>query len=125
MSTSRPDQAMMRRAAAAVGLTLLGWDESRDAFKVAGKPSRWNPLREDADAFRLQVDAQVWTSTMDTQVYALVIDNSNALFQPAERIRGDARRAARRAIVRAVAACGPGGCPITPTTARKGQKAPL
>lgn len=55
--TEAPNHArdMLRATAKLIGLRLICWDEERNTYKIEGSPSRWNPLLDDGDAFRLQM----------------------------------------------------------------------
>lgn len=69
----------------------------------------WNPLDDDADAFRLAINLRmdICISHRSNEVVVLVFfGNKISQFQEARGIGGDARAATRRAIVRAAAAIG-------------------
>jgi hypothetical protein len=98
------DRKMLELAAKAVGIKIT-WhgDVEPWCFAEVLPGIKWNPLDDDGDAFRLAVDLKI--ELMVTDQYA------NACFDMvvySEPLGHSARKAARRAVLRAAAEIGKG-----------------
>lgn len=77
----------------------------------SGFPATWSPLTDNADAFKLMVDLNLfvfhgWTSAEGVALANVLVDNAEQT-APSGEIKGDdAYAATRRAIVRAAAMIG-------------------
>ena len=85
------DRELLELAAKAV--VNKSWHGNESYMR--GFMSTWNPLTNDADAFRLMVDLRLWRDNQDICCIERVEDHN-----------GDAYAATRRAIVRAAAEIG-------------------
>ncbi len=95
------DRELLEWAAKAVGLKFSCFDNERQALKIAGRPSRWNPLNDDGDALRLAVKLRM---CIDVQRNAVAVNgDAGGTIELCKDHKGDRSAAARRAIVRAAA----------------------
>jgi hypothetical protein len=98
------DRTLLEAAAKAAGYPIDSDGEGWFTVKVGfGKCRDWNPLFEDADAFRLQVDVGINLDFRAMRVRAYADEVPGAMEEAYDR---DKRAATRRAIVRAAAAIG-------------------
>lgn len=111
------DRELMELAARAAGYRLDGLASRHVASGVGpddylllndqGGHSVWNPLTDDADAFRLAVDLGMNVFQSGGRAYALPSDDDGTYEeQVSYRAAGGRREATRRAIVRAAAKIG-------------------
>lgn len=107
------DRELLELAAKAVGLKLLridvlenGYTESvREGFNPNGG-NIWNPLHNDADAFRLAVKLKIHMSTFDDAIGIGFKRSQNDAQYFEQPIEGDSCAALRRGVVRAAAYIG-------------------
>jgi len=102
--TDTTDREMLGLAAKAIGIKIT-WHGDVDpwCFAEVLPGIKWNPLTDDGDAFRLAVDLKIELMVTDqsaTACYGMVFYS--------ETLGNDARKAARRAVVRAAAEIGRG-----------------
>jgi hypothetical protein len=101
----KTDRELLELAAKAAGIVLPSWHESANAFYVPTHSLQtvwWNPLTDDGDAFRLQVQLDIHLAFFSKVVLAGV---GGSMIPSVEEPIGENKIAAtRRAIVRAAAA---------------------
>jgi hypothetical protein len=95
------DRELLEKAAKAAGYRLHIWG-TEGAENVARmdtpSPTKWNPLKDDGDAFRLAVQLKiVWVYRT---TFVVIEDGTSTIGEP---FGYDPRAATRRAIVRAAA----------------------
>ena len=109
------DRELLERAAKAVGIKLCVWGSrgSENFAEIIGPTNvrRWNPLDDDADAFRLAVKLALLVDVIDDDTeHCTEVVWSGCYMTHGYRIRqnhdGDPYAATRRAIVRAAAEIG-------------------
>jgi hypothetical protein len=106
------DRELLELAAKAVGLKPLGYENGRHAMQLGSKrplgfPSRWNPLLDDGDAFRLAVKLNIGVmSAMYTGRSCAWLYCKGKDWEFLVEHGGDAGAATRLAIVRVAAAIG-------------------
>lgn len=100
------DIGLLRKAAEAAGYEEFGYSNNFGDFSL-GEPYsanevRWNPLKDDTDAFRLMVKLHLDVMTCSQQRGEIQVGGavSATIFQP---VGDDPDAATRRAIVRAAA----------------------
>jgi hypothetical protein len=101
------DRELLVMAVKAAGAEVLAWYEGAP---VVGDPAlgikygrTWNPLANDADAFRLMVDAEITIDLNDEGVEASIEPDFYAGWEEWADHGNDRRAATRRAIVQAAA----------------------
>jgi hypothetical protein len=97
------DRELLEKAARAAGYTGFGYSNNFGDYSL-GEPysrteARWNPLTNDADAFRLMVDLKLEVAVHET-ISGVINGN---LIGGSVHHDGDPRAATRRAIVLAAA----------------------
>jgi len=101
--TDKTDREPLELAARAAGYSFKWGKDWHDKGAPLVDDKLWNPLTDDGDAFRLAVDLKI--ELMVTDQYA------NACFDMvvySEPLGKDARKAARRAVVRVAVEIGKG-----------------
>lgn len=105
MGSTMTDHELCLLAAKAAGYLTETW-VGNDAY-IAGMMSRWNPLEDDADAFRLMADCKINVEFENHAVVATSYCDREAIATDCRELFGtDKHAATRRAIVRAAAAMG-------------------
>jgi len=94
------DHKLLKLAAKAAGILTPSW--YGNASYIDGMLSRWNPLEDDGDAFRLAIRLKMEVDFDDVRVAVRTRQGIKVL----EDEGGDLYAATRRAIVRAAAEIG-------------------
>lgn len=109
------DRKLLELAAKAAGIAILGWygDDGEDGEWAEHKPRQgdavgWNPLRDDGDCFRLQVDARIRLEVDSNRAQAQTEQRPGwtsaiVVIQSHDGKTESARAAARLAVVQAAA----------------------
>ena len=100
-SQMKTDKELLRLAAIAAGILTTEWADNKEYLN--GVLERWNPLKDDADAFRLAIEmgfiVNCWLDAKKTWV-----GTESGISGVIELHGSDPFAATRRAIVRAAAA---------------------
>jgi hypothetical protein len=96
------DHELCLAAAKAAGYLTETW-EGNEAY-IAGMMSRWHPLQNDGDAFRLMVDCGMDIQFEKRTVAGVTYSKEGIVDWFTEHVGTDKHAATRRAIVRAAAA---------------------
>lgn len=104
MSNETTDRELLELAARATGTHFEVFVDGKYIRRdTDGRPVYWNPLTDDADAFRLAVKLRMRVEPWGSGASAVVsVDNRALVAEP--HYGDDPERATRRAIVRAAAA---------------------